>query len=95
MELSVCYDTLFQDAAQRKESRYCELQASITAAGYRAELITIEVGSRGLPNTVGFTRLKAKFGMSTHKIKELMVDAGRQAISGSFRLWCSRNRTFL
>ena len=95
VELSVCYDTLFQDAAQRKESRYCELQASITAAGYRAELITIEVRSQGLPNTVGAARLKAKFGMTTRKAKELMVEAGRQAVSGSFRLWCSRNRTYL
>jgi len=92
VELSVCFDSLFEDAAVRKQSRYCELQASIAHAGYRVELITIEVGSRGLPNTSGFTKLRKWFGLSRQEERALMFNAGNQAIAGSFKIWCQRNR---
>ena len=92
VELSVCFDSLFHDAAQRKESRYCELLASFTQSGCRAELITLEVGSRGLPHMAGFLKLGKRFGLSRREVKELLTEVGRLAISGSFRIWCSRNR---
>ena len=51
VELTVCFDTLFEEAIQRKESRYCDLVDSIRQEGYTAELITLEVGARGLRAT--------------------------------------------
>ena len=93
VELTVCYDTLFQEAVQRKEDQYCDLLQSISQAGYTGKLITIEVGAHGLPNIIGFLKLKTEFGLSKSEVESLMVEAGRQAISGSFRIiWCLRNK---
>lgn len=43
VELTVCYETCFQAAADRKEERYLD------RVGYRTQVITVEIGSRGLP----------------------------------------------
>ena len=92
VELTVCFDTLSQDAVTRKESNYLDLLSAVQQTGYRASLITLEVGSRGLPNIDGFRRLKQELKLTTSQLTDLMVKAARQAIIGSYNIWCSRNR---
>ena len=41
-----------------KEDRYHDLIDEMRKAGYTSTLITVEVGSRGLPNMSGFQRLR-------------------------------------
>ena len=93
MELTVCFDTLFHEAAGRKESKYLELLSTIKGAGYSAKLITVEVGSRGLPNIPGFEKLKHKLKLTNTQTSDLMVKTAEKAIIGSFSIWCCRNRT--
>ena len=45
IELTVCFDTLFEDTIKRKEDRYQELLDTIQDAGYTARLVTVEVRS--------------------------------------------------
>ena len=45
IELTVCFDTLFEGAIKRKEDRYQELLDTIQNAGYTASLVTVEVRS--------------------------------------------------
>ena len=92
IELTVCFDTLFEGAIKRKEDRYQELLDTIQDAGYTASLVTIEVGSRGIPNPTGFLKLKTNLGLSRATLVNLMVTASRQAITGSFKIWCMRNQ---
>jgi len=92
VELTVCYDTLFQEAATRKEHKYLDLLSAIRKAGYKADLITIEVGSRGLPNMCEFEKLsKEQLKLTKSQTRDLMVQAGR-AMLGSFNIWCSRKQ---
>ena len=50
VEVMVCYDTLFHEAATWEEDKYLDLVSAIRNAGYNTKLITVGVGSRGLPN---------------------------------------------
>ena len=49
----------------------------VQQTGYRASLITLEVGSRGLPNMDGFRRLKQELKLTTSQLTDLMVKAAR------------------
>ena len=93
VELTVCFDTLLHEAADRKESKYLELLSTIKEAGYRATLVTVEVGSRGLPNILGFEKLKHELKLTSTQTSDFMVEAAKKAIMGSFSIWCRRNRT--
>ena len=93
VELTVCFDTLLHEAADRKENKYLELLSTIKEAGYRATLVTVEVGSRGLPNILGFEKLKHKLKLTSAQTSDFMVEAAKKAIIGSFSIWCRRNRT--
>ena len=58
VELTISYETNFDDAAERKEVKYEELITGARASGFDTELITLEVGSRRVINPAGFKRLK-------------------------------------
>ena len=88
----MCYDTLFHEAATRKTDKYLDLLSAIRNAGYKAKLITIEVGSRGLPNMSGFESLRKELKLTKTQTHDLMVQAARRAMLGSFSIWCSRNQ---
>ena len=53
-ELTVCFETNFKDALQRKRSRYQDLLELCTANEHQTEVITLEVGSRRFLNLAGF-----------------------------------------
>ena len=60
----MCYDTLFHEAVTWKEDKYLDLLSAIRKAGYNAKLITVEVGSRGLPNMCGFDKLRKELKLT-------------------------------
>ena len=64
----VCYDTLFHEAAARKEDKYLDFLSAIRNAGYNAKLITVEVGSRGLPNKCGFEKLRKELKLTRTRL---------------------------
>ena len=84
LELTIPFDTLLIEAAERKRAKYSELESSIKESGYKATLLTVEVGSRGLPNTTGFKRLQKEIGLSRKATKTLMVETSKLAIIGRY-----------
>ena len=54
IELTVCFETPFEAAIQRKTEKYLELREEAQNRGYRAEIMTIEVGSQGVVLVRGF-----------------------------------------
>ena len=56
-ELTVCFESNFEDAAQRKTAKYMDLLQQVRDRGYKAQLLTLEVGSRGVPHFVSFETL--------------------------------------
>ena len=73
-ELTISYETNFEVAAERKEEKYEELVTGAYNAGYETELITLEVGSRGVINPAGFHNLKTTLNITTSEMTKLMVE---------------------
>ncbi len=90
VELTVCFDTLYEQACRRKEERYHDLAEAMRAEGYKTDLITVEVGARGMLNLAGFLKLKGAFTYSNSQLRDLMVSVSKSAIRGSFKVWTMR-----
>ncbi len=57
VELTVCYETNFIQAHQRKTNKYQDSRSMGGDNGYEMEIITLEDGSRGFLNLDGFQAL--------------------------------------
>ena len=90
-ELTISYESLVVEAQERKRAKYQDLVKAGRAVGYRTELITVEVGSRGMlgPSSLGF--LSQAIGSSQKDIANLCQAVIRTSLLGSFKIWCSRN----
>ena len=64
IELTVCYELSFQGARQRKEAKYLDLVEDVERCGYDAELIPVQVGSRGFVDIDSFQPLQNYVGAS-------------------------------
>ena len=91
-ELTVCFETNFVDAAQRKKCKYQDLMETCTAGGYTTHLITLEVGSRGFLNLSGFQELLQFFPFTRKDTLSLLKSVAREAIFQSHKIWTSRNK---
>ena len=57
IELTVCFETNFEAARERKVSRYMDL-VDAEQSGYGCDLLTVEVGSRGVVEVERLGRLR-------------------------------------
>ena len=62
MELTVCFETNFEEAKSRKETKYADLVDEIEENGFTVDLVTIEVGARGFLKYESFRRLNEVLG---------------------------------
>ena len=92
-ELTVCFETNFDDAADRKTAKYADLVQQARGNGYRATLLTLQVGSRGVPHYQSFAALARVLDMTNMDLMTLIANTTKAAIQGSFKIWCSRNKT--
>ena len=91
VELTVCFETNFEEAARRKTAKYLHLVEEAKARGYRSELIPLQVGSRGVPDLPGFENLAASLSLSHKDLVRLLESTTSLALAGSFVIWCTRN----
>ena len=92
-ELTVCFETNFEEASQRKSAKYLNLVEQAQAKGYKTELITLQVGSRGVPDLPVFEPLATKLSLPRKELVKLLEDTSRLALAESFSIWCSRNKS--
>ena len=81
----------FSAASLRKRDRYADLVASASSQGLTATLLTIEIGSRGVPSLPGFLRLKEFLTMPSRDYRKMLQNCMSKALEGSFDIWTSRN----
>ena len=81
-----------EGARERKEAKYDHLRAIAVSKGYRAFLITLEIGSRGVPNMPGFEALAKELHLSSSSLRKLLTDLIKTTIEGSFLVWVQRNK---
>ncbi len=94
-ELTVCFETSFQEAAERKETKYHDLMMAAEATGYSTTLMTLQVGSRGVPDLSRFNDLSHKLTIPRQHLSNLLLEVSKAAIAGSYRIWCARNRNIV
>ena len=91
-ELTVCFETNFEEAARRKSAKYDHLVEQAKDKGYSTELILLQVGFRGVPDLPGFEKLAKILNFHRKELTKLLEESSWLALVGSFSIWCSRNR---
>ena len=91
IELTVCYELSFQKAQERKESKYFDLVEEAESNHYKADLITLQVGSRGIIDSNSFLPLRNYARVKPSVWKEFLRVIAATVIMGSFKIWVNRN----
>jgi len=94
IELSVCFETNFEAARERKVSRYTDLAEEAEQHGYTCDILTVEVGSRGVVEVLGLDRLKRMLKVQGKEWVEFLVRLAETAMKESHKIWNMRNRRF-
>ena len=92
VELTIAFDVCLSEAHERKEAKYCHLLDNAREHKFRASLITLEVGSRGVPHLPGFQSLQKALSLPVKPFKGLLRKVISAAIEGSFSVWVNRNK---
>ena len=92
VELTIPFEAGMAEAAERKRAKYEELLGACAASQRTANLITIEVGSRGFINAPSLDELYRHLTPSRKlERKELEKQITRKCITRSHEVWCKRN----
>ena len=86
IELTIPFDTALEGAKERKEAKYEHLQVSARSKGYHTSLITLEIGSRRVPNLPGFEALQDTLHLPSSALRNLLMYAIKATIEGSFSM---------
>lgn len=90
LELTVPFKTVFSAAQRRKGINYEELISDAKNKGYETTLITIEVGSRGVPNVSGFKKLQKELALTSVQTECLLMHKLYKGIDRS--IWTIQNK---
>ncbi len=75
VELTVCFETSYTAASTRKIDRYSDVIGDARRSGYIACLITLEMGSRGLPDMGGFRKLQDSLKLNNKDFHNLLLES--------------------
>ena len=79
------------DAREQKRVKYQDLVVAGKAAGYTTELLTVEVGSRGMLGIRDLEPLATAVSSSCRDVTTLSLSVIRTTLLESYRIWCARN----
>ena len=92
IESTIPFETTMADAAARKSDKYTELVRECSSVAKSAQLLTVEVGSRGFLNLASLQELYTILNKPPQKdCKALESDVTRASLRHSFEIWCKRN----
>ena len=84
IELTVCFETRYEDAHTLKTNRYTDLMRQIADSPVDGTLVTLEVGSRGFLSLTNFNKMKQQLLECSRKQWEtFLVNVVQTAIRGS------------
>ena len=84
LELTISFESTMDQANHRELAKYYDLLDAARTAGYNAECLAFEVGSRGLVIERELQDLRRAQGTTTKEITGLGVSLSHLAILGSF-----------
>ena len=91
IELTVCFETNFAEAHQRKVIRYLELEEEIRQSLFRVGTVPIQVGCRGFSDIDSFYSIKQFLTVTTKEWNSFLKRITEEAIIASHRVWSSRS----
>ena len=91
LELTISYELLVADSHQREQAKYQDLVQAVQGAGYSTQLLTLEVGSRGMLDIEHLEKIQSSIGATKKETTELCLSIIRVTVLESFRIWSSRN----
>ena len=74
---------------ERSLRKYLELLEEVESNGYNADLITLNIGSRGFVHSSGYMELKESLAIHRKDIVSLLPLVAAAAIKGSYEIWTS------
>ena len=92
VELTICHETNFDAANERKQNRYTELINNMKEKEIICKQINIEVGSREFINIIGLQQFFYLLNIPTKHQQHLMSNIVKTVIEHSFIIWFVRNR---
>ena len=92
LELTICFETGFDEAHNRKTGRYSDLMEQITETTWDGCLVTLEVGSRGFISLACFNNIKQQIlQCSRRQWKDFLLQVASTVLKGSHKIWSMRN----
>ena len=85
-ELTVCYDTNFEEATLRKLSKYKDLAGQARVNYYRTTILTIQVGSQGVPDYSSFSKLSTMLEIPDKQLCKYSTGEGHNCSPHCFLL---------
>ena len=93
VELTVCYESGFKEAAERKEAKYQEIMEEARRKHYKSNIITIQVGSGGVLDETGLKNLQRILQpVPTRRWRNFLTELTIVTMQHSHIIWCSRNQ---
>jgi len=83
VELTICFENNFVEAARRKSAKHMDLVQQAQIQHYKTVLITLQVGSHGIPDLPGFEALTKTLNMPS---REVITGVARGGVKAS-HLW--------
>ena len=92
VELTICFESGFNEAAERKRKRYTDLAEETQQQGYHTQILPIQVGSRGVIEDSSLEKLRHYLKPISQKTwQEFLIEVVVTTIEESHRIWCDRN----
>ena len=92
IELTVSYETGFEEAADRKTRRYGDLVEEVGKQGNHCQTISLQVGSRGVIHGEGLNEFRCCLKPIPNKEwKKFLIGLTTAAIEESHHIWSNRN----
>ena len=88
------FETNFEAKRERKISGYTDLAEEAEQHGYKCDILTVEVGSRGMVEVLRLDRLKRMLKVQGKEWVEFLVRLAETAMKESHKTWNMRNRKF-
>ena len=94
IELTVCFETSYDVAHNRKTARYADLIQQIGQSPFNVHFLTVEVGSCGFISLPSFRTIKQQLLQCSGKQwEDFLMEVTRATIEGSHKIWATRNWT--
>ena len=92
-ELTTCFETGFDEAAERKRRRYTDLAEDAQRQGYHTQILPIEDGSRGVIDDSLEGLRDCLKSIPLRNWQAFLAEVVVTTIEESHQIWCERNHT--